>query len=605
MTTKLFAQSNRASLREIVEATDSWGSTPASGVTRARRFTNSSISVTKTTAVSDEIRDDRMVTSIIETAASSAGDISWEFSAGNTDLDLQRVLMGTWSRPMTYDFWRGMTVSIATDATVKVAGHDITGYLTVGRRGKLSGFANPANNRYVEISAVVVTNGDTIITVTDADLVPEVGSAYTTYADANDVIIRNNTSIALAGNLLTSAALFTTAIAAKQLLVGQRIFVEGVGYETGTVTFATAIANDTVTISDGINTFTFEAEVANGNGTSAHYIVFDLGVSDTATAANFVAAVNSMRPNGELNVSASSILGVVTITNLHKVGGTLASSDAGTSAVVGFTGGSAINGGVYTVTGLTNDTIQVDRALPTIAAGGRITIKACILRNPASSANIIPQSSTLETGYNDVSQYFVTEGVRAGGYTLDIASGAIIKGTTVTMASSTTRQNASMLGNTTNYTPLDAASTEAISATANVGALLLDGVVASTALKSVSLKIDGSLRQQQAVGSKFPVGIAEGRLNITGTLEAYFADGSNFDAFLNHDTVSLAFPLIDHDQNTYWFTVPAFKITSDPITPSGNDQDVMEKLDFTSFRDSGTSCMIQIDRFSSVAPVTH
>jgi len=603
MTTKLFAQSNRASLREVVELTDSWSETPTAGVTRSRRFTNSTISTTKSTAVSDEIRDDRMVSSIIETAASSAGDISWEFSAGNTDLDLQRVLMGTWSRPMTFDFWRGTIVAITADNTITIAGQDVTGYITTGRRGKLSGFINPANNRYVEISAAAFTNGNTILTVTDADLVVEGGTVYTTYADANDVIIRNSTAVSFGGSTITAVGLFSAAIAAKQLVMGQKIFVEGLGYESGTVTFATAVANDTITISDGINTFTFEAEVAEGDGTSATNIVFDLGATDAEAIANFANAVNAMRPSGELNVKVVVNGLVATITNLNKTGGSLTSSDVTALAVTPLAGGTT-DGGVYTVAGLSNDTIVVDRALPTLAAGNRITIKGSILRNPSRSTDIIAQSMTLETGYNDVSQYFVTQGVRAGGYTLDIASGAIIKGTTTTMAAKTSRQNASMLGNEMSYTVLDAAATEGISATANVGALLINGTEASTALKSITLKIDGSLREQQAVGSKFPVGIAEGRLNITGTVEAYFADGSNFDAFINHDTVSLAFPMIDHDQNTYWLTVPSFKIISDPINPGGNDQDVMEKLDFTAFRDTATQCMLQVDRFSSTAPVT-
>lgn len=603
MTTKLFAQSNRASLREAVEATDSWGETPTAGVTRARRFTNSSITVTKGTAVSDEIRDDRMVASIIETSASSAGDIAWEFSAGTTDNDLQRVLMGTWSRPMTFDFWRGAIVAITANNMVTISGQDLTGYITVGRRGKLSGFVNPKNNRYVEVSAVAFANGNTTITFTDTDLVAEAGTVFTTYADANDVIIRNNTAISFGGRTITSAGLFATAIAAKQLVMGQRIYVEGLGYESGSVTFATVQANDTITISDGVNSFTFEAEAAGNPGSNAYNIVFDLGTTDAEAIANFAHAVNSLRPSGELNVKVTVTGLVATITNLNKVGGSLASSDNTALAVTAFNAGSDTDGGAYTVLGLTGDTITVDRDLPTIAAGPRITIKGSILRNPARSADIIPQSMTIETGYHDVSQYFVTQGVRVGGYSIDIASGAIIKGTTTTMASKTARHNTTRLASN-DYTALDAAATETISATANVGALLINGTEVSTAIKSVNLKIDGSLREQMAVGSKFPVGIAEGRLNLTGSLEAYFADGSNFDAFLNHDTVALAFPLIDHDRNTYWFTIPAFKLTSDPISPGGNDQDVMEKLDFTAFRDTATNCMVQVDRFSSTAPVT-
>ena len=85
---------------------------------------------------------------------------------------------------------------------------------------------------------------------------------------------------------------------------------------------------------------------------------------------------------------------------------------------------------------------------------------------------------------------------------------------------------------------------------------------------------------------------------------AYFADGTLYDKFLSHETVSLAFPIIDIDHNTYYFTIPAFKVSSDPIAPAGIDQDVMETMEFTAFRDAATKCMIQIDRFSSTSPIT-
>ncbi len=77
MANKLLADSNRASLREIIEDNNDWGLTPVSGVTRARRFRTSSITATKETTVSEEIRDDRMVSSVIEVAAMSGGEIAW------------------------------------------------------------------------------------------------------------------------------------------------------------------------------------------------------------------------------------------------------------------------------------------------------------------------------------------------------------------------------------------------------------------------------------------------------------------------------------------------------------------------------------------------
>lgn len=596
MSNRLLADSNRAGLREIIESTSAWGVTPANGVTRARRFTSSSIAATKETTVSDEIRADRMVSSVIETAAMSGGEINWEFAAGTADRDLQRVLMGAWSRPMEYDFFRGRQVSITANNQITIAGGDFTAYFAANRRIKTSGFVNPANNDYHQISALAFTAGATVITVTGTQLVVEAASSFTEVADANDVIILKNTSIAF-GNTSrtidsTGTNAFASAIAARQLAVGQRIFVEGIGYETGTITVATAVVGDSVTISDGKETVTLVTDTD-----------FEIGVDDTETAANLAAAINALRPSGALHVVATSALGVVTVRNLNKTGGSI--TEDGTSlTVVAFSGGNATAGGFYTIIALTDDTIVVDRDLPTLADGPKITIKGSMLRNPGEVDQIVPQSATIETSFFDVNQHFVVDGLRTGSLSMEIAAGSIVTGSSTTMGRETKRRNVNTLGNPSNYTVLEAPATEVVSATANVGSLSVNGEEQATAISSIQFSLEGNLRNQQAVGSKFPVGIAAGRLNLTGTIEAYFADGEQYDRFLQHETVSLSFPIIDLAGNTYYFTIPAFKIASDPIAPGGIDQDVMENLEFTAFRDPVTQCMIQIDRFSSTFPVT-
>lgn len=597
MAQKLLADSNRASLREAVEANNAWGETPVNGVTRAIRFTSSSITVSKETEVSNEIRDDRMVSSVIETAASSGGEINYEFSAGNQDLFFQRALMGAWTRPMTFDFFRGQNVRVKDADEIEIAGEDVSAYFTVGRRLKLSGFVNPANNTFVQIGAVAFAAGVTTLTVTGAALVAEAGTAHTTVQDANDVLVLNSVAVAAGtGGARTfdtgGTNAFAALVAAKQLVAGQRIHVEGLGYESATITLATVVAGDEITLSDGGDALTLVA------GTN-----FDVGADDTETATNLAAAINQARVDGLLAFAATSALGVVTVRNLNKVGGSITENET-TITTTAFVGGDATVGGFYTVINVTDDVITVDRDVPTIAAGAKVTIRGTMLRNPGVSEDITPQSSTIETRFMDVGQSFTTDGLRTGGVSLEVAANAIITGTIKLEGRETKRSALAKLSNAANYTVLEANGCENVSATANVGQLLSNGVPLATALKSISIEIEGNLRKQQAVGAKFPVGISAGRLNITGTVEAYFADGTMFDRFLQHETVSLAFPIVDVDQNTYWFTIPAFKIMSDPVAPGGIDQDVMESLEFSAFRDASTKCMMQIDRFSSVAPIT-
>lgn len=586
MTRKLLADSNRAAIREIVESNDDWGTTPANGVSRAVRFTQSSIAVTKETATSDEIRSDRMVSSIIETGASSGGDLSFEFSAGNQDGALQRVLQGAWSRPMTFDVFRGETVSIGSTSTIRIAGGDKTGYFTVGRHIRTGGFVNPQNNRYATISVVAFAAGVTTITVTGTPFAVEAGSAYTTVRDANDVLLLNNTALRFgttdARTIDSNGAnAFAALVAAKQVQFGQMIFVDGVGYETGEIDLTALAADEAVTVSDGVDA-----------------IVLTEGV-DFADAAELAAAINAARVEGLTFATAAAAGDVVTVTNLRKVGGAI-TTDAVGLAVTDFTGGDADFGGFYGIVAVSDDAIVVDRDLPA-STGDTVTIKGSMLRNPGVDTDIQPQSITIETTFTDVGQNFISDGLRDGGFELDISAGAIITGSIKREGRETNRRARKL--HAAPYIVLDAPATENVSATANVGALRAAGEVLSTAIKSVKLSVDGALRKQTAVGNKFPVGIAAGRLNIGVTVEAYFADGSNYDAFINHDTRDLIVPLIDPEQNTYYFTVPSFKITSDPIAPGGIDQDVMETMEGMAFRDATRACMLQVDRFSSTRPV--
>ena len=121
-----FSDANRASLRYIQESNTLWGTTPASGNTRAVRLTSSSIAAGKETVVSDELRFDRMVSSVPEVSANSAGDINYEFSAGSHDDFVAAFLLGQWSRPMTFDFEKGSNVAWTSTSAITVTGKDVS-----------------------------------------------------------------------------------------------------------------------------------------------------------------------------------------------------------------------------------------------------------------------------------------------------------------------------------------------------------------------------------------------------------------------------------------------------------------------------------------------
>jgi hypothetical protein len=597
-----FADSNRYIARFLKEGTSTWGETPSSGTPREVRLTSSSLTASKETVVSDEIRADRMVSNVIEVQAGSAGDISTEFSSGSHDEFLEAFVLGAWTRPMSFDRWEGEQVSITATDGIAINGGDFSDYFTVGRRIKTEGFATPGNNGYFEVESVAFSSGVTTVTTVETSLTIEAASRYTKVMDANDVIVLNNTTVAAVADGFTGTGVFASAIAAGQLAIGQRIFVEGLGFEEGTYVFGSApAAGDSVTVSDGMNSRTYQYAGTVPEG------VVDLGAAaDVQEAANdLAAAIQADYALGLINVKAvSDDTDTVTINNLNSEGGALTEDEAGTAiTTTDFANGAAGARGFFTVSALTDDKITVSETVDAVSAGDAVTIKGSMLRNPGEIDDITPQSFTIEEHYTDIGQVFVRDGMRVGSFNEEVASGAIVTGSFSFMGRATSRRTSTLLG-TSPYTPLEAPTTEVINATTNVGDLYKDGALLATAVQSISVTGEANLRAQNAVGSKFARGIGTGRFNLTGTVTAYFEDGAMYDHFVAHDTVSLAYDFQDIDGNVYWTTIPAVKFTSDDITPGGIDQDVLEPIEFTAQRDPATNCQFQRDRFSSIKAPT-
>lgn len=602
----IFADSNRASIRYIAESTSAWGETPASGATRLLRFTSSSLAATKETVVSDELRADRMVSSVTEVSAASEGDINFEFSAGSQDDFLQAFLLGFWTRPMTFDYFKGSAVSITGISAIAISGGDYTGYFTAGRYIKTEGFQTEGNNGYFTVASVAFASNVTTVTVSETSLTIEASSAVTKVMDANDVMVLNSSNIRLGtagASTIDSNANneFASAISAGQLKVGQYVYVDtpvsAITYNNQDVVMTAAFTvGDTILINDGADIVTLTA------GTD-----FAVGTTPATAADNLAAGIAAKRAVGTLNVKAvSDAVDTVTIYFLSNSASAIATEGTDTGGVFSVSAVTAATSadarGFFKLTAVSDDVLTVTPTPPTVASPGATTIKGSMLRNPGDVADITAQSFTLETGFNDVSKFFIQDGMRVGTISMDVSTGAIVTGSMAFQGKETQPLTATSLGDSGTYTLLETTATEVMNATTNVGGLTKNGVDLSSAIQSITMEGDASLRQQMAVGSKFAQGIGTGRFSLTGTMTAYFETLELFNHFIDHDTISLNWDFTDQDENVYYFTVPAIKITSDPVAPTGIDEDVTEEMEWTAFRDASTACMLQVDRFSSIKP---
>jgi hypothetical protein len=244
------------------------------------------------------------------------------------------------------------------------------------------------------------------------------------------------------------------------------------------------------------------------------------------------------------------------------------------------------NNGWHRVTARTSTVLTVASVLVTESSTAGKTIRARMVRNGTTR-----RSFTIEEAFTDVSQFFAFRGQRLGTLSMDVTAGQIVTGSFGFQGTSTVAQ-----GTTISSALTPATTTQVVNATSNVGAILESSTLIplATAIQSFNINLDNALRNQMAVGSKFPTGIGYGRQTITGSLNAYFQDRTLYDRFLNHTSSALSFAFTD-GTNHMRITLPRVFFNSSNPNVSGIDQDVMENIEYTAVQDPTTGCQIQID----------
>lgn len=199
-------------------------------------------------------------------------------------------------------------------------------------------------------------------------------------------------------------------------------------------------------------------------------------------------------------------------------------------------------------------------------------------------------SYTIEHEQSDITQFISFTGCRVNSLSLSLTPGSILTGSLGFMG----KTNA-IAGTTVGTGSATAATTtDPMNAVDHVSALTEGG--SSVELVSLELSIANNLRAQPILASLTPDGIGYGRFNVTGTLEAYFADATLLTKYLNNTQSSLRVSLTDTAGNAYVIDLPAIRYTDGETPVDGNDQDVTVRLPFQAILDTTTSKTLRISR---------
>lgn len=391
------------------------------------------------------------------------------------------------------------------------------------------------------------------------------------------------------------------------------------------------------------NNITSDSELANvGSGTGVYTVDANgtnFKVGHLVRATGFTNAANNNGLTGTFEVSASGATTVTTSNSasvaetappvgatLQTVGFVGASADITATAdglastatnfvTLGVTvgmwlkvGGSAA--GDKFATAALNDWIRVSAVTATAItadnkpagwttdAGTGKTIK--IWFGDVIKNGVTRRSFTIEKGLVDITQYFQYKGMIVGQMALSLDAQQFVTGSFsylgMTHASSGTPLSGS---------PFAASLEDVLSAMANVGRIAEAGssILSSNPIRQLTLQVQNNLRPQSAIGQVGLVGVGSGRCDVTGSINCYFNDRTQYDKYIAGTSTSINYRMVAPSNTLNSLparalicTLPNIEFESGSIpVPQGNT-DVMVNLGYRAKYDPTTNSQVMFQR---------
>lgn len=254
------------------------------------------------------------------------------------------------------------------------------------------------------------------------------------------------------------------------------------------------------------------------------------------------------------------------------------------------------NNGFFHVTAKTDDEALTISPAPSVGqtpTGTNAHIDGNLIRN-----GVTEQSFTLMKLFNDATtatRHLFT-GMRVGGASLDMSTGAILTGSISFKGKSSAWTETAISGETF----VSSTDTEVMNSVNDVQDIFQNGTVMSAtgSMLQLGVEIDNQHREQKAIGVLGNAGVAAGTFMVNCTANQYFESKAQADIFDNATSFSFSFRVTSNDGYTYVFTFPKCKYESFVVNSSALDSDVMADTKFTALRDPTTNCMLQIDKFA-------
>lgn len=229
-----------------------------------------------------------------------------------------------------------------------------------------------------------------------------------------------------------------------------------------------------------------------------------------------------------------------------------------------------------TATVITLDTNTPAASSGAIASSG---IQTSYLAN-----GVVPSFFSIEHQQTDQSpiQVFTYKGMQSNTMDLDLTSKSIVNCSFDFLGMTCIRGTVTALPGTLSASK----AFDIMNAATGVGQLWMGSApLTSTSIKSLKLKVDNGAREQDAIGTLGLAGIGTGACTVTGSMDAYFKDGTLYDMFRNDTYTQLVVSSQDNAGNGYVFTLPRVLFMDCDIQAGAINQDCMANITFQAFSD--------------------
>lgn len=202
------------------------------------------------------------------------------------------------------------------------------------------------------------------------------------------------------------------------------------------------------------------------------------------------------------------------------------------------------------------------------------------------------QSFTLERVFSDIQQYQTFTGCEIDTFAITIQTNAMVTGTI------------SIVGKDVNFskTSLDQEPDVSLMAAPFDGfrGELWEGGRQIAVVTSVDINISNALEPAFVIGSDAAMAITPGRINITGTVSAFFENMDLLKKFVDEEESSLQLTIGDGEKQSYIITLPRIKYSGGDNSVDGEGP-ITLSMPFQALYDSCTGTNIRIDRFPGPA----